>query len=311
MAPKRTGLQNWIRHTLASEPPRSKSLIITLFGDSLLPRASGVWLSELIALLEPFQVNSQLARTSSFRLAEEGWLQSRREGRRSLYALTETGRQKVEHAYTRIYELPPQDWDGNWTIVILSKSQHRLPARTALRRELEWEGFGLLAPGLFIHPRVHMANLNEVLCRLTLTEDVTILQAHDLAGLPARPGLRLASECWNCDLVAAHYNGFLKRFQAVVPMLEQTLDSQTAFVLQTLLIHAFRRVVLHDPQLPAALLPRDWPGHAAYDLCRKIYRRTFLPAQAHLAAHLDAALQAPLQPGASIQQRLAGLADDL
>jgi phenylacetic acid degradation operon negative regulatory protein len=32
---------------------------------------------------------------------------------------------------------------------------------------------------------------------------------------------------------------------------------------RTLLIHAYRRVLLRDPLLPAALLPLDWPGAAA------------------------------------------------
>ena len=42
--------------------------------------------------------------------------------------------------------------------------------------------------------------------------------------------------------------------------------------MRTLLIHAYRRVLLRDPQLPAALLPLDWPGAAAYALCRDFYR---------------------------------------
>ena len=38
------------------------------------------------------------------------------------------------------------------------------------------------------------------------------------------------------------------------------------------MIHYYRRVVLHDPLLPDALLPVDWPGRAARRLCREIYR---------------------------------------
>ena len=57
--------------------------------------------------------------------------------------------------------------------------------------------------------------------------------------------------------------------------------------MRTLLIHEFRRVSLHDPQLPAALLPADWPGPAAYGLCRDFYRRTHQCAEQHLAATLE------------------------
>ena len=56
--------------------------------------------------------------------------------------------------------------------------------------------------------------------------------------------------------------------------------------MRTLLIHAYRRVLLRDPLLPAALLPLDWPGAAAYALCRDFYRLTHRCAERHLAATL-------------------------
>jgi len=43
---------------------------------------------------------------------------------------------------------------------------------------------------------------------------------------------------------------------------------------------------LRDPQLPAALLPLDWPGAAAYALCRDFYRLTHRAAERHLVATL-------------------------
>ena len=57
--------------------------------------------------------------------------------------------------------------------------------------------------------------------------------------------------------------------------------------MRTLLIHAYRRVLLRDPLLPPALLPLDWPGAAAYALCRDFYRLTHRAAERHLAATLS------------------------
>jgi phenylacetic acid degradation operon negative regulatory protein len=311
MAAKPAAITRWIRRSLATDPPRSKSLIITIFGDSLLPLAPHIWLSELNALLEPFGVNAQLARTSCFRLAEEGWLQSDRLGRRSRYALTPSGGERVEHAYDRIYAPPARNWNGDWTIVILNNSSASRAARTELRRELEWECFGLLASGIFVHPRADRASLKEILARLRRTRDVTVLQARDITGFSASPSTMLANDCWNLDRVAAHYRGFLKRFQPVLPLLDaagnDASDNQCAFLVQTLLIHSFRRVVLHDPRLPAALLPADWPGYLAFDLCSNIYRRTFQPAGMHLQATLAEADAKPW-PRAFIK-RFGGLAN--
>ncbi len=308
MVAKRGGIHGWIKRSLQSDPPMSKSLIVTIFGDSLLPYVPGVWLGELTALLEPFGVNSQLARTSAFRLGAEGWLESRREGRKSLYLLTDSGRQRVEHAYPRIYGLPAREWDGNWTVIILSKAEVPPAVRRELRREFEWEGFGLAGPGVFLHPRANRANLDQLLRRLKLSDAVVVMRAQDLDGVATKSGSRLTSECWDLQRVSKHYDGFLSRFRSVEPCLSQ-LEPSTAFQLQTLLIHSFRRVVLHDPQLPSALLPNDWPGHAAFELCRAVYRTTFLLTRVHLGITLQESDRLPLRPASEFQNRLGGLSE--
>ena len=304
MAAKPNSIQSWVKHYLATHPPRSKSLIVTVFGDSLLPSLPGVWLSDLIALLQPFGVNSQLVRTSVFRLTSEDWLEARREGRRSLYSLTESGQQRVEHAYRRIYEHPPREWDGQWTIVILSKLDISADMRAELRRELEWGGFGSVTSGVFLHPRANRIHLDQVLRRFRLSKDVVVMQARELDGVATKPGARLAQECWDLRLVSEHYSGFLRSFQPVDRLLDHRLEPQTAFLVQTLLIHSFRRVVLHDPQLPAVLLPNDWPGDAAYDLCKNIYRKTFALTRAHLLANLEASTLGPLRARPEFPHRL-------
>ena len=57
----------------------------------------------------------------------------------------------------------------------------------------------------------------------------------------------------------------------------EALADIDAFTARILLIHHYRRVVLRDPLLPTALLPKDWPGRAARNLCDEIYRG-LLPA---------------------------------
>ena len=65
--------------------------------------------------------------------------------------------------------------------------------------------------------------------------------------------------------------------------------------MRTLLVHEFRKVHLRDPLLPAPLLPADWVGFAAYELCRELYARVFHAAQTHLVAHARR-LHGPLPP---------------
>ena len=59
------------------------SLIISAFGDAILPRGGRVWLGSLIRLLEPLELNERLVRTSVFRLAKEEWLRTETVGRRA------------------------------------------------------------------------------------------------------------------------------------------------------------------------------------------------------------------------------------
>lgn len=286
MTSRRSGIQGWIQKFLRSDPPRSKSLMVTLFGDSIAPRSGGLWLSELIALLRPFHMNERLVRTSTFRLAEEGWLTSERQGRRSRYSLTESGKIRIENAHRRIYDPPPERWSGVWTVVILSRTGNHVADRAELRRELEWEGFGMLAPGIALHPCADRMAMVAALDRLGLRESAMVLEARDLKTVAALPAHTLMAECWNLDALAAHYQHFVACFQPVLPLIEKA-DEQTGFVLQTLLIHSYRRVVLHDPRFPAELLPQGWPGHAAYELCRSIYLRVFEQTSRFLSEHLD------------------------
>jgi phenylacetic acid degradation operon negative regulatory protein len=57
--------------------------------------------------------------------------------------------------------------------------------------------------------------------------------------------------------------------------------------MRTLLIHAYRRVQLHDPQLPQALLGEAWPGETAYTLCSRIYQRNLSASDQHVTASLQ------------------------
>ncbi len=124
----------WIKRQLAQAPPRAKSLVVTVRGDSIAPRGGAIWLSGLISLLEPFGVNERLVRTSVYRLAQEGWLAARQKGRRSLYRLTSQGRRRFEHAYRRIYAPPGTDpWDGNWNLLIAPPASIDESVRRELR----------------------------------------------------------------------------------------------------------------------------------------------------------------------------------
>lgn len=78
-------------------------------------------------------------------------------------------------------------------------------------------------------------------------------------------------------------------------------------MVQTLLMHDFRRALLHDPQLPSQLLPANWSGGVARQLCEDLYRITYPFAQQHLLSVCETA-SGSLPPAAPyFYERFGGL----
>jgi phenylacetic acid degradation operon negative regulatory protein len=281
----------WIARTLAADPPRARSLVVTVWGDALAPHGGAIWLAALIRLLAPFGVNERLVRTSVFRLAGDGWLEAQPQGRRSRYRLTPGGRERFATAYRRIYAPPLEAWTGAWQLVVALPGARPVP----LRDELRWAGFASLAPGCFLRP-----DTGEPMPSIVARAGCALLQAHEtpasdgasVAPAPGTSGVSVLAAhteaLWDLAGVAAGYRRFLALFGAVIERFRMRdialADPAQCFIVRTLLIHAFRRVLLRDPRLPPALLPLDWPGAAAYALTRDFYRLTLARAEAHLAA---------------------------
>ena len=280
----------WIRRTLRDDPPRARSLTVTVWGDALAPHGGAVWLGGLIRLLEPFGINERLTRTSVFRLARDGWLVAQAHGRQSRYSLTDEGRARFAAAYRRIYAPPVEDWPGEWELVVDPPGAASSADRARLRDELGWDGFAALAPGLYARPRTDGDAASEVARLGGGARALVLLARDDPRGIGAATLAAQVAPLWHLDGLAADYRRFLALFGGVIERFRmraiEASDPAQCFVVRILLIHAFRRVLLRDPRLPPALLPLDWPGTAAYALTRDFYRLTAAQAEKHLAATL-------------------------
>ena len=148
-----------------------------------------------------------------------------------------------------------------------------------------------------------------MLARTGTAGHVVVLSAVKKTSVTSRPLEDLLAQCWALDKLIDDTTRFIACFAPLQTLLatQDTIEPQEAFVIRTLLIHAFRRVQLHDPQLPAALLPADWPGTTAYALCRALYQRTSAQADVHVTTTLSME-QGALPPlSASYAQRFGGV----
>jgi phenylacetic acid degradation operon negative regulatory protein len=311
---KRFSFDKWIAQYTAQYPLRAKSLVMTLFGDAITPHGGHVWMGSLIELLAPFGISDRLVRTSAFRLSEEGWLDAQREGRRSVYALNERSAARFERAYQRVYSPTYKEWDATWTVLFTANTPLSAQQRAQLRKELDWQGFGTIAQGVYIHPASDTDTLTEMIARIGLDKHVFIATATS-SGLPVSLPLdELISQCWALDNIIDSYAQYVHAFVPVLSALTHqtiTLNAAQAFMIRTLAIHHFRRIQLHDPQLPLTLLPTTWPGKTAYELCRDIYQCTFEKAESYIVdtlRHEDETT--PIDAAPYFYHRFGGLVSD-
>jgi len=248
---------------LKREPSRTGSIVITVFGDAIVPRGGSVWLGTLLEFFRTIDIDSGVVRTAMSRLAADGWLERQRVGRNSFYRLVKKGRQTFDAATKHIYDPQVSDWTGRFELLLIGNGEDRDASREALKNA----GFGSPLPGVWIAPSgvpIPEEAAHAIRLEVSAEDD---------------SGRRLLSESWPLDRTADAYLKFMKIFEPLRGWIDrrEPLADVDAFTARILLIHYYRRVVLRDPLLPAALLPRDWPGRAARQLCGEIYRG-LLPA---------------------------------
>src|ERR1700754_3461140 len=238
---------------LKREPSRTGSIVITVFGDAIVPRGGSVWLGTLLEFFEALNIEGGVVRTAMSRLAADGWLERNKAGRNIFPRRDKRGRQPFGAAPRHIYDPPPSDWTGRFELLLIGNAGDRDASREALKNA----GFGSPVPGVWVAPSG--APIPEEASRAIRLE----VSAEDDSGR------RLLAESWPLDRTADAYVKFMKTFEPLRAFIakREALSDADAFTARVLLIHYYRRVVLRDPLLPTALLPKAWPGRAARTLC--------------------------------------------
>jgi phenylacetic acid degradation operon negative regulatory protein len=256
---------------LKREPSRTGSIVITMFGDAIVPRGGSVWLGTLLEFFKTIDIDSSVVRTAMSRLAADGWFEREKVGRNSFYRLVKRERQTFDIATKHIYGAPASDWTGRFELLLIGNGQDREASREALKNA----GFGSPLPGVWVAPSgVPIPGEAASAIRLEVS-------AEDDSGR------RLLSESWPLHRTADAYLKFMKTFEPLRKWIDrrERLADVDAFTARILLIHHYRRVVLRDPLLPGALLPADWPGRAARKLCAEIYRGLLPTSEQWLDRH--------------------------
>lgn len=192
------------------------SLVITVFGDLVQHRGGQISTARLGQLLGRVGVEQGAMRTALSRLGRDGWVESERSGRTSLYRLSAQGLERFAPATTRIYAAPETAAVSSWSLAI------RLDPAGNPEITLGPASDAPNAPDCQVVGQVQ--SLSEPYRESLLSEDhrkaISTL-ARDLNAIPNNPA--------------------------------DPLDAAAA---RLLLIHRWRRIVLRYPERHPALMPK-------------------------------------------------------
>lgn len=249
-------------------PLRPRSMLFTLYGDYAYPHGVDLWLGSLVAIGARLGISEVAVRSAVARLARDGWIAARRTRNRSFYALTAAGRSLIEEGTQRIYRPRRNGSSGSWCMLTYAIPEARRAHRDRLRKQLAWLGFGPLGGGTYVSPRDVSVQTASLVADHGVAEFARIFRAR-FDG-PVSPA-EMVRRCWDLPAIARQYDAFIAHYAPLVRAdgarrRRRALADASAFVHRFALTHDFRRFPFIDPDLPADLLPRSWPGTRARDL---------------------------------------------
>jgi phenylacetic acid degradation operon negative regulatory protein len=256
---------------------KARSLVFDLFGDYLRYRGGEVRLRGLVALLGCFGVPEATVRVVVTRLRKEGWLASRRDGRETVYELTDSAWALLDEGRERIFDRATGPWDGWWHMVLYSVPETERGLREQLRKKLAWFGFGALSASVWISPHDRLEEIKKAFA----DEPAVRLDVFRSRSTGADADRDLATRSWDLAGLDRDYAALLAVYRPRLPGYRAgELSGPAALVERAQLVHDYRLFPFRDPDLPPELLPEGWSGGLAHEVFRSAHGLLRAPAEA-------------------------------
>jgi phenylacetic acid degradation operon negative regulatory protein len=246
-----------------------RGLLITVLGDYVRPARRPAPTSAFIDALGRFGVEEMACRQALIRASADGWLVPIRDRRYTWWQLSPAFEQFLDLGAQRIFGFTATqpDWERRWLIVLARVPETNKAGRHLLRTRLRWAGFGSPAPGVWVSTHTdRVTEVEFVVEEAGARGDAQVFLSEHLAGAKLST---LVRQAWNLDDIEREYEAFLAAFTR--------RPSPDPLVRLTQLVHAWRRLALLDPSLPAELLPGRWIGSRAAKLFQRQHAK-WLPA---------------------------------
>lgn len=241
---------------------KPRSLVFDLFGDYLRYRGGEVRLRNLTALMGCFDIPEPTVRVVVGRLRRDGFLTSRRDGRETLYSLTDRSWQLLDEGRDRIFRRATEPWNGDWHMVIYSVPEAERALRDQLRKKLAWCGFGALSSSVWISPH----DRSQVVADAFRSEPAVQLDTFVTRSSHRTADVDLSRRAWDLAGLNDDFRTWLAEWESRLPTPPHPVPTGPAALVERMtLINDYRHFPFRDPDLPPELLPADWLGRRAHD----------------------------------------------
>ncbi len=235
------------------------SLIITFFGDAVVPRGGSVSARTVQVLLGRMGIEAGAVRTAFSRLTNDGWVVREKLGRSSFYHLSPTGLEPFAAATDRIYaplSIASQSTKG-WRV---SFQQQDYPKPRLMRLETEFT-------------------------EKQQTSDQDFLLDGQITNIPD----------WMKDIScpADHKHSFTTLMEAFGPVMGAQLTDIDALAVRCLLIHEWRRILFQFHNVAPEFWTPDWPEAECHRFVSILYHQLLASSEAWMdqqASGLNGAL---------------------
>ncbi len=235
----------------ASGRPPVGSIIMTLFGDAIVPRGGAVSARTVREILARLGIEAGTKRTAFSRLVQDGWVTRQKKGRESFYQLSEPGYSRIKEATGQLYQPPsePNSASNKWLIAVspASASQPVLIEKPdgAELEKLRDEDY-LIVVGQLEHVPDWIRNVY------------------------APPQANEA------------FRHFIDQFTPLEKWQPSPVDALAA---RALLIHEWQRLLLGNRPVPPQLRPQGWLEEDSHELTATLYRKLLPESEAWLDDH--------------------------
>ncbi|MEP1210019.1 MAG: PaaX family transcriptional regulator C-terminal domain-containing protein [Rhizobiaceae bacterium] len=240
------------------------SVIITFFGDAIVPRGGSVSARTVQNLLQRMGIEAGAVRTAFSRLTTDGWVVRDKLGRSSFYHLSPTGLRPFAEATDRIYApLPVPDLtNGLWS---LSFRQEDFPKPHLTRKGADNNRQPIVAGDAF-HLSGNIQHIPDWM------KDMSCPKDHRQS-----------------------YEALIAAFEPIMGVDVAGIDAQ---VVRCLLIHEWRRILFQFDKVEPEFWTQDWPEAQCHRFVSTLYQQVLPASEAWMDAEATGP-EGPLPPPAS------------